>query len=211
MNMEQVRNGLKQALGFALSFLLVLADWLGRFFTGAWRWIAPLLPTTGRLAAAGALTGGVVVGGGYVVVRYGTLITEPVSWARVGFVWGVALIAWAIAALMYMLLKTSATMLAAILYRLTDIGNRPIVFPEQRRSTLDDSGGMGGALGAAGLKPSPNFRDPGGLSEASSFVPYDEENGYMREVLAEMRGRGIDEKDIGDMLKEYEQQKKTTA
>ncbi len=92
---------------------------------------------------------------------------------------------------------------AAEYSRLTDVANRPIVVPESYRSTLGDLGEPSGGV----RQPKPNFRDPGNLSNESSFVPYSDEDAAMREVLRGMRQNGISETDIAEMVEEYQKQK----
>jgi len=205
INPQSFKDIAKRIGAISISLLLVVLDLGLRALTGFWRWLLPLLPTTGRLAAIGALTGGVVVGAGMVVARFGSLVDASVSLAMVGAVWGVAVLLWAIAALMYMVLKTSATMLGGIIYKLTDIGNRPTVAQDMYRSTISDLGDPSGGV----RQPKPTFRDPGSFKSEgdSSFVPYSDEDGRARELVAQMRSGGIDEKEIADMLAEFQKQK----
>lgn len=201
MTRSDVVKWLDSAKRMVLSLLLVAVDVLGRLIRAGWIELGPYVPSAARLFAVGALLGGALVGGLVVDQQAQALLSHPVDQATVLFLWAGALFTWGVAAIMFMVLKTTTALLGSIVYRLTDIANRPMAVSDEPRIRPDDS--------AAGRTTSPNpprWRDPGSLSEenSSSFRTYDDEEGALRETLTELRGNGVSEEEIQEMLKEYD-------
>jgi hypothetical protein len=192
---------LQKLAAIGASMALLLADGLFRVVNGLYRGIVPWLPSWGRLVAIGILLGATTVGGLIVSIQAGPLVPRGISWAQVGLVWGLALFTWAIVALAYLVLKTSSTVLAGIVYRLTDITQRPVVLPEAVSRTIAGPPTPEPAKGAV-------WRDPGKFAEekgGSSFVPYSDDDALMREALEDMRKNGVAAEDIELMMEEFRQ------
>lgn len=192
---KRLTNRLRPAGGVALSLLLLVADFAYRWSKSLLRWFVALLPSGARLFGLGSLVAGLLCGGFYVAAKAATLVPWT-DWNRVAFVWGLALLVWAVAAVGFIVTKVSAQLLAGIVYRLTDIASRPV-------HVVDESP----RLRPPGAQPS--FRDPGRLKNEAKpgtgeFVAYDEETAYIHTMASDLKEAGMDESQIMEMLDEYQ-------
>lgn len=180
--------------GFLLSLVLLGADYSYRWWKRLYSNLKAWLPSGARLFAIGCLSSGIVFGGAYMGSRYAEFVPRT-DWNRVAFVWGLAFLLWAIAAVAFIVTKVSASLLSSVVYRLTDIAARPV-------HVVDESPRIRPGVAQ------PTFRDPGQLKDdrkpgTGEFVAYDEATAFIQTMAEDLKATGMTDEQINEVLTEY--------